>query len=364
MGWARLPPVVDRTLNSPSAAKATVLLDCRWLGLGGAGRVTELLLSDLATLNGTRFVWKLWGDPEKLRRFPFPSAQVIPWAGDPNGRFGQTDLFHVPSNDIAVYLHQIRPLRPGASITFVHDTIPLRYGRWRGLRALRRVFLFAACRLSTKVITVSEPSRDAIVRDLAVPREKLEIVSLSVDSTRVERIRKLRRSSALRNVVLYVGRFAPHKNLRRLCHAYAMTDLRAGGGRLVLAGGTDNDVKEMAKWLDQQAITGVDVRGHCSESELDELLATSRALVQPSLEEGYGLPAVEAAAVGLQVATSRTGFASEIPAPFVAFLDPLDEVSIAHAIDEAVGRPAVDSAWIPTSSLGMDVVRILGDLVG
>ena len=73
----------------------------------------------------------------------------------------------------------------------------------------------------------------------------------------------------------------------------------------------------------------IEVRGFLSEPELDRLLATSRALIQPSLEEGYGLPAVEAAAAGLQVAASRTGFAPEIPVDLVTFLDPRDERSMA-----------------------------------
>ncbi len=85
---------------------------------------------------------------------------------------------------------------------------------------------------------------------------------------------------------------------------------------------------------------GLDARGACTEEELDHLLATSRALVLPSLEEGFGLPAFEAVASGLPVAVSRTGALGELPADRASLFDPLDEDAMAAAIDVAVSREA------------------------
>lgn len=343
-------------------AQTTVLLDCRWLGLGGAGRVTELLLTELNDAQPAG-MWKLWGDSELVAPFVFPGASIISWSGDPTSGFGQSDLLRVPANDVAVYLHQIRPFRPGRSLTFVHDTIPVRLEPRRAVRFAKRFFFRLACRLSALIITVSAWSRDSIVRDLAVPRSKIVIASLTVDAARVERIHLLRRSAIHRDEVAYVGRFAEHKNLHRLCRAFQSTAFHHRGGRLLLVGGNDDEVTAMSTWIGRHRLTGVDVRGRISESELDELLATCRALVQPSLEEGYGLPAVEAAAVGLQVAVSRTGYATEIPTDRVTFLDPLDEDSITSAIDAAVARPDAEAAWLPKSNLAEVVLRAVIKLV-
>ena len=342
-------------------ADTSVLLDCRWLGLGGAGRVTELLLSELGDAHPLGR-WKLWGDPERVAPWVFPGASVIPWSGNPTRWFGQADLLRVPPNDVAVYLHQVRPLRPGRSITFVHDTIPVRREPRRAVRFAKRFFFRLACRLSGRIITVSAWSRDSIVRDLAVPSSKVVVASLTVDARRVERIRSLRRSATPKDEVLYVGRFAEHKNLRRLCRAFQSTAIHQRGGQLVLVGGSDDEVTAMTAWLGRHRLTGVEVRGQCPESELDELLASCRALVQPSLEEGYGLPAVEAAAVGVQVAASRTGYATEIPADRVTFMDSLDEDSIAEAIDAAVTRPDAEAAWLPRSTLAGVVFHAVAEL--
>jgi glycosyltransferase involved in cell wall biosynthesis len=343
-------------------ADATVLFDCRWLGHGGAGRVTEMLLEELRT-SPPGGAWRLWGDEERLAPYVFVGASVVPWSGHPARWFGQADFLRVPASNVAVYLHQVRPLRPGPSVTFVLDTIPLRFGGRPWVRWAKGLFFRIACRLSARVITISAWSRDSIMRDLGVPRSRLVVTSLAVDPARVARIRALRAASPRGDHVLFVGRFAEHKNLLRLCRAFQLTRLQRNGGRIILVGGASHEVAELSAFVRRESLVGVDARGACTEAELDQLLATCRALVQPSLEEGYGLPAVEAATVGIQVAVTRTGWAMEIPHALATFMDALDESSIASAIDEAVGRGDADVAWLPRSTLAADVLATVRDVL-
>jgi glycosyltransferase involved in cell wall biosynthesis len=348
-------PTSPEPLPAAAASAPTVVLDCRWLGMGGAGRVTELVLTGLrqAPPSGR---WLLWGDPDRVIDLAFAGADVVPWRGDPTRLFGQADLPRVPRGDVVVYLHQVRPLRPGRSVTVIHDTIPLRFDGNRAVRGLKRLFLRSVARLSDAIVTVSPASRDAIVRDLQVRSSRVRVTSLGIDADRVGRIRAMRARSERADVVVFVGRFAAHKNLRRLCRAFVTTRFAAAGGRLVLVGGSRSEAEEMAAWARGEGLPGVDVRGACPEDELDLLLATCRALVQPSLEEGYGLPAVEAAAAGVQVAASRTGAAPTIPSDRVSFMDPLDEASIAAAIDAAVARPDAEVAWAPRVTVAPDIL--------
>ncbi len=340
----------------------TMLIDCRWLGIGGAGRVTELLLADLADAQ-PRGRWLLWGKPDRLAQQAFHGASIVPWQGHPTKWFGQADLLRVPANDVAIYMHQIRLLRPGRSVTFVHDTISIREDQRRVGRYSKRAFLGLVCRMSERVITVSDWSRASILRDLRVPARKLLVASLSVDERRISRVRDLRQVMALENRILYVGRFAPHKNLRRLCRAFQSTEFHGSGGRLMLVGGADRDVRLMSAWTEHERLTGIQVLGHISEAELDRLIAASRALAQPSLEEGYGLPAVEAAAMGLQVLATRTGYATAIPTDRVTFVDPLDETSIAEGIDAVIAKPSPETPWVPRSTLGPTLLAAVMDLL-
>ena len=189
------------------------------------------------------------------------------------------------------------------------------------------------------MLTDSELSRDRIVEDLGVAPERISVLTFPQDMERARRIADLRAELPQENRLLYVGRFAPHKNLERLARVFPRTQHARRGGRLLLVGGWEGEVEK----LRGRVGTGVEVRGECSEEELDRLLATSRALVLPSLEEGFGLPAFEAVASGLPVAVSRTGALTELPAERAAPFDPLDEDGMAAAIDLAVARGSGDS---------------------
>ena len=233
----------------------TILLDCRWLGHGGAGRVTELLLGELRDRPPKSHRWLLWGDPIAVEALLFEGAVAVPWHGDPARLSGQADLFRVPRADISVYMYQVRPLRPGRSVTFVYDTIPLRV-ETRSIVTLAKVlFLKTVCRLSAAIITISAQSMDAIRRDLAVPRSKIIAVTLSVDARRVDRIRGMRSTADRSDTLIYVGRFAAHKNLDRLCRAFETTDFKARGGHLVLVGGSPTEVARMTAWIAQRGLT-------------------------------------------------------------------------------------------------------------
>ncbi len=311
-----------------------VVLDCRWLGLGGAGRVTELLLRELQA-SPPPGEWTLWGDEKRVAPFAWPGATAAA-GGNPLRWAGQRGYFRIPSGDVTVYLHQIRPLHPGRSVTFIYDTIPLRYGGSPVTRLVKGTYFRTAARLSSHVLTISEESRRRIVEDLDVAPERITVLRLPQDPARAARVAALRAELDQEERLLYVGRFAPHKNLERLGRVFPRTAFAEAGGRLELVGGWGGEVER----LRSRVPVGTDVRGECSEEELDRLLATSRALVLPSLEEGFGLPAYEAVASGLPVAVSRTGALAELPAGRASVFDALDEDGMAAAIDAATAREA------------------------
>ena len=334
------PATVSRADPATSALDGRrIVLDCRWLGRGGAGRVTELVLAGLAS-DPPPGRWILWGDANRVSRFCFTGAEIAEWRGDPHALLGQRDLLRVPPGDVVVWLHQMRPLRPGRSVTFILDTIPLRHGGGRPTRLAKRAFLSAVARLSTRILTISEFSRRSIASDLGMRPEELAIVPLPEDETRARSIARLRAELEQEDVLLYLGRFDRHKNLEQLCVAFGRTRFAAAGGRLLLAGGWPGEVESLRSRVEASGPGAIELREQCAETEVEHLLATSRALVQPSLEEGYGLPAFEAAASGLPVAASRTGGMVDLPEDAAVLFDPTDVEDMVRALDEAVARPA------------------------
>jgi glycosyltransferase involved in cell wall biosynthesis len=135
--------------------------------------------------------------------------------------------------------------------------------------------------------------------------------------------------------VVCLGAVQPRKNLARLLEAWATVQARGEGGDAVLAiaGRPKQEAGAYAALADRLGIADT-VRwlGYVADDDLPVLLAGARCLVFPSLYEGFGLPVVEAMAVGCPVITSDTTSLPETAAGAALLVDPLSPTAIASAI--------------------------------
>jgi glycosyltransferase involved in cell wall biosynthesis len=127
---------------------------------------------------------------------------------------------------------------------------------------------------------------------------------------------------------LSVGSLEPRKNHGRLLEAYGRSRAQRGqpAWPLVLAGGKG--------WLmdDFAAPPGVVVTGYVSDSELEWLYRNCFAFLYPSLFEGFGMPVLEAMALGAPVICSNTTSLPEVAGEAGLLVDPLDAGAIAAAM--------------------------------
>ena len=147
------------------------------------------------------------------------------------------------------------------------------------------------------------------------------------------------------DLVVYVGGLGPHKNLARVIEAFASVPHaeRGRAPRLVLVGDHGADVfhsDEAGLRALASALAGdrVVFAGPLSDDVLARLLAGARALILASLDEGFGLPLVEAAACGTPVIATRRSAAPEVLGDAALYVDPLDVASIAAALAHALGE--------------------------
>lgn len=319
-------------------------MDCRWLSIGGPGRTTELLLRGLA-LGPAPEDWVLWGPPG-VAGVAWSGAELVAISEDPRILLGQRRAAELPAGRLTVFMHQQRPLRNVPAVTMVYDTIALRYGANRPLRQAKRLFMRRVAATSRHILTISEHSRRSVVADLGVAPERVSVLRFPFDDAFADRVAALRRTLAPEPVALFLGGFLPHKNLPRLLQAFETTAFCRGGGRLVLAGGSAEQVRELEAGLTPCQQEFVTALGTCGQAELERLFATSQLLVQPSLEEGFGLPAWEALCCGLPVCASDGGALPEVVAGSVAPFPATDARAMAAAIDECAGRTPADAANI------------------
>jgi glycosyltransferase involved in cell wall biosynthesis len=284
----------------PATTNLDVLFDARWIGIGGPGRVTQHMLEGLSEIKPPGR-WTIWG-PAAVDRYLWSSAEWTPNKYHPHRLFGQRE-FRGPrsiSCDVAFYPHQMRPLRKlcAIEITLIHDTIPFRYPPRKSLSPLMRAYLRRVAGLSDLVATVSDFSRVSIEEDLDVDPSRIRVLRSALDPETARRLRARRASTPSEMTALYLGADLPHKNLDRLLEAFTQTSFQQRGGKLIMVGMPETSCRRLSRRAELIGAQVV-VLGYVSEQRLDDLMASARLLVQPSLEEGFGLPVAEAIAAGI-----------------------------------------------------------------
>jgi glycosyltransferase involved in cell wall biosynthesis len=207
----------------------------------------------------------------------------------------------------------------------------------------------AAARWADRIVTVSETSRRELQQWLGVPADKLRVVSEGPDPIFGPSDDEPAAHSVLRKhglipgsrYLLYVGGLSPHKNLPRLINAFSQVD--SDDVRLVLVGDAKDvfhtEVSAIRSAIEQSHLNGrVLLPGFVPDGELAHLYRRAYALVQPSLMEGFGLPAVEAMACATPVISSRAGSLPEVIGDAGLFFDPSDVSEMASAINSLLSE--------------------------
>jgi glycosyltransferase involved in cell wall biosynthesis len=208
-------------------------------------------------------------------------------------------------------------------VVTVHDLAVLRhpesFNQWT--RQYSRLCVSRVVRAARIVIAVSEHTKRELAEVLGTPDEKIRIVPNGVSG-----LFSPEGPAERGDYVLAVGTLEPRKNLTRLAEAT---------GRL----GVELRVAGEAGW-GSVGLRGDGVRrlGRVTDDELARLYRGARCLAYPSLEEGFGIPIVEAMASGTPVVTSRGGATEEVAGGAAVLVDPLDPASIAAGIEEAATR--------------------------
>ena len=162
--------------------------------------------------------------------------------------------------------------------------------------------------------------------------------------------------------VLHVGHLEPRKNLHLLLQAWSLLQERGRAPRLILAG-TDAGIGDE---LRRAAGTQVEFVGRVDEERLVDLYAGCAAVVLPSAYEGFGLPALEALAMGKPVLVSDAGALPEVVEEHGTVLPVDDPGAWADAIEsiEAGGeeprrRHAAQFTWDEAARQTLELWREL-----
>lgn len=317
-----------------------------WHNRRGYGRHARALLRALVAIDRadqyTLFTDSVdatepWPDQSEVRilRASAPAVQ----AASAEGRRSLPDMWRMsralsaPGFDLVLFptIYTYVPVfGPARTLVMVHDVIAETFPQLTVPRPAARL----AWNLKSAVgrwqadalITVSDYSRDRIVDRFGMDPNRVFVVGEAADPV----FRKLenpvpgpnlRRAGVdgSHRMIAYLGGFSPHKNIEALVRAFARLATRPeySDVRLVMVGDISGDAFHtyFGTIAAQVAQLGLEERvvftGYLTDEDVVVLLNLASVLVLPSLMEGFGLPAVEAAACGCPViATNESPLAS------------------------------------------------------
>jgi glycosyltransferase involved in cell wall biosynthesis len=345
-----------------------------WANRRGYGRhARSLLAAALAIDRANQYVFfidsgqdgqDLPGGGEVVR---VPTSVPVVMAAGSNGRRALADMWAMsralaqPDLDCLFFptVYSYVPVMSQAyKIVMIHDVIPEKFPA--------HVFPSASGRLNWKVkswvargqadliLTVSEFSRRGIIEHFGEPPGRVKVVGEANDAVfRVIEDPKLPDALARQGLtpkdrlIVFVGGFSPHKNLPGLLDAFAGLAGRMSDIRLVLVGDYKSDsfhscYQQVKRRAGQPPLEGrVVFAGYLPDEDLAALLNLATALALPSYLEGFGLPAIEAAACGLPVVATSASPLPELLRDAALFVSPGDTQGLAAALERLLTDTAL-----------------------
>ena len=215
----------------------------------------------------------------------------------------------------------------------IHDLVHLRFPAYfkRSVGPYYRTVVRAVCAGAARVITDDERTLPDLQHYLGVPPEKVRIVPLGIDDAFLAPVEP---ALAERPYFFYAGNHRPHKDLETLFRAWEALD-PALEADLVLTGHDDDDIALVRPRRQRGRLR---FAGHVPQTELARLYCGAIALVYPSRCEGFGLPMVEAAAVGTPVIASADAVPGVLR-PHADVFATRDVAALTRLLERRIGAP-------------------------
>lgn len=253
-------------------------------------------------------------------------------------------------------LHMTHPMPlmvPGCpNIYTLHDIVPLRLpgttldDKHHMLRLLRHL-----CQRADHIVTVSEFSRQDIIKFFGIPEDRITNTYQSVrlptamidkDKDKVADEISSAFNVSMDEYYIFFGAIEPKKNVSRMVDAYAASGTRYP---LLIVGGLGWQYERDVQKIEDERFLSYTMQNskitperrvrripYLPLGQLISLIRGARGVLFPSLYEGFGLPVLEAMMLGTPVITSNVSSLPEIAGDAALLIDPEDVDDIANAI--------------------------------
>lgn len=303
----------------------TIALDATYsLGknLSGVGVYSREMLFGLANAH-----------PNEKFRFCYRPHRFLKSFNDKLPRNASRRLLRgAPSADIFHALNQRVDAKARRTVSTFHDLFVMT-GDYSSPEFRARFTAQArdAAERSDLIIAVSNFTASQVNQLLGVEASRIRIIHHGARTA----YRAVIAGSGTQNLVLSVGAIQRRKNIARLVKAF---ELLPDNWRLALAGAPNGfgAAEELSAVEESPARSRIDVLGYVSSAQLDALYRRASIFAFPSLDEGFGMPILEAMAHGVPVMTSNCSAMPEVAGDAALLVDPLNigDALLSLATDE------------------------------
>lgn len=271
------------------------------------------------------FAW--YGVAEQIKFPPLIYSQKI-------------DLMHFPHFNIPILFR-------GKFVVMIHDLIHQHHNMSKSsthgplMFAIKKIgyekaFKFALKR-SEKIITPSNYVKTQIINEWNINEEKIIVTYEGVEEELLKKTVNINKSldkyGVKKPFIFYAGNAHPHKNIDRLITAFIELKKDHPNLQLVLSGKENFFWKRTKEKYNQKDII---YTGFISDEELVAFYKSAETYVFPSLEEGFGIPLLEAMACGCPVVSSNAGSLTEVGGDAAYYFDPKNINDLIEKINQVL----------------------------
>lgn len=323
------------------STEPTLCIDARMYNHSGIGTYLQMVLPHICKTYKTI----LLGDPSILSDLS-PIAKILPFH-IPIYSISEQLAFNkiVPKSDLFWSPHFNVPLlgiKCKKRVVTIHDVYHLAFYKELSIKQkiYARLVMGAAVRNSDKIITVSEFSKDELIRHAGCKSSKIQVIYNGVNQENCDQ-----NSIYVRNkyklpdaYILFVGNVKPHKNLKTLLRSYLLLkeDIQAKY-KVVIVGKRDGFLtgdEELTRWINLTPAIQKSLlfTGFVANEDLNVIYKNASLFIFPSIYEGFGLPPLEAMLNSCPVLASKSSSIPEVCGDAALYFNPFSETDLSEKI--------------------------------
>lgn len=248
-------------------------------------------------------------------------------------------LYAYRKKALLISLCNTAPLFIKNQIVTIHDLSFKLYPQWNSkvFSLVYNKMIPIIAKKSRCILTVSETSKNELIKVLNIPREKINVIYNAVSSVFIEKESSVvQKKSIVANYILTVSSFHPRKNLKRLIEAFQnITDHNL---ELYIIGNFDKNFTREELNINVSN-SRIKILTNIKDQELKKYYKEAKLFVYSSLYEGFGIPIIEAMSCDIPVCVSNINVFKEVCGENATYFDPYNIDDIKNKILTSLKKP-------------------------